>query len=66
MTRHDGELAPTSRLRFVTRTIAAETVFKGEHTVLILQQWWGPNVPSYMVDPSVGEWRDVPLTEEAP
>jgi hypothetical protein len=32
----------------------------------VLQCWWAPNVPSYMIDPRQGQWEDVPLGVEAP
>ena len=53
---------PTTRLRFVERTV--ETHRYGDSVVTakikILQQWWKwENVPV-----SGGEWRDVPLKEE--
>ena len=56
---HNGEMAPTPRLRFVERAVSLDA--ESCRTVKILQQWWAPNVPSYMVDPSQGAWRDVPL-----
>jgi hypothetical protein len=56
---------PTTRLRFVNYTspLNASPVSGARK---ILQQWWAPNMPAYMQDPTVGEWRDVPLMEESP
>ena len=51
----DGKLKPTTKMRWITREGAQYR---------ILQQWWAPDVPSYMVDPTEGEWRDVPVQEE--
>lgn len=62
MARHDGELAPTARLRWVRRdqTHPNATGARGE----VLQCWWAPAVPSYMVDAGVGEWKDVVVEQE--
>jgi hypothetical protein len=55
---------PTARLRFVERPLAE---YGEEHRgARILQQWWGPELPSYMRDDSVGEWRDIPMGVESP
>jgi hypothetical protein len=56
---------PTARLRFVERA-AATVKGKPTFTAKILQQFWAPNMPAYMADPSVGEWRDVEVGVEAP
>lgn len=45
---------PTPRLRFVYR----DTLSEG---LRVLQQWFAPDMPGYMRDPKVGEWRDVPV-----
>ena len=62
---HNGEMAPTARLRFVERAMPLDAENR-LRTVRILQQWWAPSVPSYMVDPSQGQWVDVPMGIEAP
>jgi hypothetical protein len=49
----DGKLAPTAKLRFLDRASGATM------REVVLQQWWAPDVPSYMRDESQGEWRDV-------
>jgi hypothetical protein len=56
------ELAPTARLRFIER----EGLTGLETPARILQQWFAPDMPGYMRDPNVGEWRDVPVGIEAP
>lgn len=50
----------TARLRWLDRP--ADTPARE----LVLQQWWGPELPSYMADPTIGEWRDVPMTQAEP
>jgi hypothetical protein len=58
---------PTARLRFVERPAPTTLDKKGKPIITrILQQFWAPNMPSYMADPSVGEWRDVEVGVEAP
>lgn len=60
----NGELKPTARLRFIEREMPKQLVGPNvisAYMASILQQWWAPDVPAYMVDPSQGEWRDVPL-----
>jgi hypothetical protein len=42
----------TPKLRFVLR-----------EEKRILQQWFAPDLPKYMVDPRIGEWRDIPMVE---
>jgi hypothetical protein len=65
----DGSLAPTAKLRWLARVVPAEVLMPGqkiyasEHTVTILQQWWAPNVPAFMADDRIGEWRDVVVVE---
>ena len=54
-----GVWRPTARLRWVAAGVPAET------NPSTLQQWWGPEAPSYMRDDSVGEWRDVPMGMES-
>ena len=65
---HNGEMAPTAKLRFVERRPPSDPVDgpAGGPPRRILQQWWAPSVPSYMVDPSQGQWVDVPLGIESP
>jgi hypothetical protein len=56
-------MTPTNRLRFVERTESRREPNSGSYwvKVRVLQQWWAwekePDWP--------GEWRDVPLEEEA-
>jgi hypothetical protein len=58
---------PTARLRFVLRKPVSENSCDlNAMPVRILQQWFAPNVPAYMVDPTQGEWRDIPLESETP
>ena len=70
-------MTPTNKLRFVERVVPAPEHGVGiGKKVQILQQWWeeknvmlavhitdkdGNTLPS----PTCGEWRDVPLEEEA-
>jgi hypothetical protein len=71
-------MTPTPKLRFVERDSYSHNGehFEMPHKVRILQQWWevgnmvlaihvtdkdGNTLPS----PNRGEWRDVPLEEEA-
>lgn len=51
----------TTKLRFVERQIGTEPVAR---IASILQQWYAPDVPGYMRDPAVGEWRDVAVENE--
>jgi hypothetical protein len=55
-------MTPTPKLRFVERDSYSHNGehFETPHKVHILQQWWGIEE-----DHSIGEWRDVPLEEEA-
>ena len=65
---------PTTRLRFIEREVKDAqhasnpdgTQMWSVRSVRILQQWFGPDMTSYMFDPTIGEWRDVPLVEGAP
>jgi hypothetical protein len=57
---------PTARLRFVERAAAHDNEGKATYVARILQQWHGPELPSYMADAAVGEWRDVEVGVEAP
>ena len=50
---------PTSRLRWVRMRVPGI-----EATQLLLQQWFAPDVPSYMIVPTEGEWRDVSTEDE--
>jgi hypothetical protein len=52
---------PTTQLRFVIRNSSPDDMPKR-----ILQQWWAEDMPGYMRDVAKGEWRDVPIGEEAP
>ena len=57
------DFVPTTRLRFAWREVALQrgpVIEIAAHRVKVLQQWFAPNVPGYMSDPAVGEWRDVP------
>lgn len=56
----DGSWQPTTRLRFVMYTSPLGTTPPQK----ILQQWWAPDMPGYMRDPLVGEWRDVPVSDD--
>ena len=63
-------MTPTNRLRFVKRKAPGRTMESGTGYYLsevlevrILQQWWEEKESSRF-EPS-GEWRDVPLEEEA-
>lgn len=60
---------PTPRLRWVARVLSELDVESGKQFVRrgqVLQQWHGPELPAYMVDDRVGEWRDVVTTGDAP
>jgi len=52
-------MKPTNKLRFVERVLPYPEV----KTIRILQQWWAIERDG-QVTPT-GEWRDVPLEEEA-
>ena len=70
-------MTPTTRFRFIERTVPAPEYGEGiGKTVRILQQWWevgnitlaihvtdkdGNTLPS----PNLGEWLDIPLEKEA-
>jgi hypothetical protein len=56
-----AEWRATPRLRWVDRPTAGDPI-----RTVVLQQWWGPDLPGYMRDDSVGEWRDVPVVGGAP
>ena len=55
---HNGEMAPTARLRFVERAMPLDAENR-LRTVRILQQYWAEDMPGYMRDLAKGEWRDV-------
>jgi len=61
---------PTARIRYVSREGAPvlvdpkRKIYSEGPTVFALQQWWAPNVPAYMIDPTQGEWRDVAVEQE--
>jgi hypothetical protein len=65
---------PTTRLRWVIRTIKVPTSNDIEGALLggtvytdrVLQQWWGEPMPGYMANSEIGEWRDIPEGMEAP
>ena len=57
-------MTPTNRLRFVERAV----LHHGQNKIIrILQQWWtaGPLDALSVQLGTNGEWRDVPLEEEA-
>jgi hypothetical protein len=56
-------LEPTPRLRWVER--AAGSALDDNATMHVLQQWWAPQMPAYMRDPNVGEWKDIELAQDA-
>ena len=56
---------PTARLRFVKRAHEFQSMDPTMPMQRILQQWWAEDMPSYMRDKALGEWRDVELTEES-
>jgi hypothetical protein len=60
-------MTPTAKLRFVERVIFKRinpTAVSGtESKKLILQQWWAPE--GLIAPAPVGEWRDVPVEDEA-
>jgi hypothetical protein len=61
------EFAPTPRLRFIIKAVGDLTLtqkYGYTQTARVLQQWWAPDVPMYMADPTEGEWRDVALEGE--
>lgn len=59
------DLQPTAKLRWVNRVVQQDPK---TGSIMVrqygLQQWWAPDVPSYMVDATQGEWRDVPTESE--
>jgi hypothetical protein len=61
-------MTPTPKLRFVECVVPAPE--HGENigkTVRILQQWWEPerNIIDMVAGKTQGEWRDIPLEQEA-
>ena len=55
-------MTPTAKLRWVERDMAVslgDILYGTTQKVNVLQQWWSCEDGSY------GEWRDVPLEEEA-
>jgi len=60
-----GDLVPTAKLRFVSRAVPPDTDGGTASIARILQQWWAPDVPAYMVDDAQGEWRDIPFVDLA-
>jgi hypothetical protein len=57
---------PTMRLRWVRCTTESNSLLIPTVTCFVLQQWHGPELPAYLRDDSVGEWRDIPVGVEAP
>jgi hypothetical protein len=58
------EWRATPRLRWVDRPCGSAA---DDNAVMrVLEQWWGPDLPGYMRDDSVGEWRDVPVVGGVP
>ena len=64
-------MTPTNRLRFVKRKAPGRTMESGTGYYLsevlevrVLQQWWEPEYHEFNAG-KTGEWRDVPLEEEA-
>lgn len=67
-------MTPTNKLRFVERTVLMHPFYKSidaqgntvraTQTYRVLQQWWA-KTPHGAYPPDVGEWRDVPLEDEA-
>jgi hypothetical protein len=62
-------MTPTPKLRFVERQIPLSSFYidprtmKPSHqTIQVLQQWWEHGISGWNAP---GEWRDVPLEEEA-
>jgi len=55
----DWILIPTARLRWVYRDGVQSPPHK------FLQQWWAQDLPSYMRQEAVGEWRDVEVVSES-
>jgi hypothetical protein len=54
---------PTARLRLVNRSPPPGTEVAPGWKLRILQQWFAPDVPSYMLGDE-GEWRDIPVGDE--
>lgn len=57
-------LVAQPRLRWVPRPPLGVRPGKAYAPVLVLQQWWAQDLPSYMRDVAKGEWRDVPVETE--
>jgi hypothetical protein len=65
-------MTPTSKLRFVRRSVPDQTF--GENIARyerVLQQWWEEEVPTanlgfaeIKLKQAAGEWRDIPLETE--
>lgn len=60
MSGAEDRFSPTARLRWLKRPLSR----RGAASEAILQQWYAPDVPAYMVDPMMGEWRDVTVVAE--
>ena len=58
-------MTPTNRLRFVRREVPAPEYGPNiVKAIRVLQQWWEPEYHEFNAG-KTGEWRDVPLEEEA-
>jgi hypothetical protein len=59
------EMTPTTRFRYIERQDFTEDL-ANPRTIRILQQWWEDNSTDiHWVNGNPGEWRDIPLEEEA-
>lgn len=62
-------MTPTNKLRFVERVVPVRDDFG--KTIRVLQQWWTATPTMNIgfgempIGKEQGEWRDVPLEEEA-
>jgi len=58
-------MTPTTRFRYIERQDFTEDL-ANPRTIRILQQWWEDNSTDiHWVNGNPGEWRDIPLEEEA-
>ncbi len=57
------DLAPTPHLRWYQAAPYATAVGTVKPKP-VLQQWWAPNVPSYMITKGQGEWREVEVLSD--
>ncbi len=60
-------MTPTNKLRFVERIKQTGEHFEQPPKIRILQQWWATDPDCYedWVMKVNGEWRDVPIEEQA-